>query len=348
MSGQRMSGERKVSRRQALRITAAAGVALAFGGGLGQALLERSASARWTERRIQLGTQVTVTVLHPDRSVARSLVESTFAEIERLESILSRHRPHTPVAMLSRDGVLQDAPAELTEVLSRAIGYGELTNGAFDVTIAPVLDLYRERGARDAGLPTMAEIEAARALVDYRALELDGTTISFGRAGMALTLDGIAKGYVVDRAIATLMAGGADRVLVGASGDIATSPGSEGDGWEVAIQDPRDPSGSLGVLRLRGESVATSGDYMQAFTQDRAFHHIIDPRSGRSPDLTAAVTTIAPSAMDADALSTAAFVLGPSDGLALLDSLDGVEGLIVTKEGRQLQTRGFGRVATSL
>jgi thiamine biosynthesis lipoprotein len=339
-----MSSEpRKVSRRQALRITAATGMTLAFGGAVGRAFLENAGLRRRSEKRIQMGTEVTVTVFHPDPSAAREMVEVTFAEIERLESILSRHRSGTPVARLARDGVVRDSPVELTEVLARATEYSVLTDGAFDVTIAPLLDLYRARAAAGAAPPSGREVADALALVDYRALRLDGRTIALDRPGMAVTLDGIAKGYVVDRAVARLVAAGADRVLVGASGDLATSPEVDGDGWEVAIQDPRNAAGSLGILRLHGQGVATSGDYMQAFTPDRSLHHILDPRTGRSPDHTSAVTTIARTAMDADALSTAAFVLGPDEGVALLEKLDGVEGLVVTKDGRQLQTRGFRR-----
>ncbi len=340
-----MSGEpKKISRRQALRITAAAGVTLAFGGGLGRAFLDRAALRRVSESRIRLGTQVTVTVMHPDASTARGMVEATFAEIDRLEAILSRHRDDTPVARLARDGFARDVPGELTQVLARANDFAALTNGAFDVTVAPVLDLYRSRAAAGEAMPSAREVSEALALVDYRAVRVDGRAIGFDRPGMAITLDGIAKGYVVDRAVATLTAAGADRVLVAASGDVATSSVAVGDdGWDVAIQDPRDAAGSIGILRLHGQAVATSGDYMQAFTQDRSLHHIIDPRTGRSPDQISAVTTIAPSAMDADALSTSTLVLGPDEGLALLESLDGVEGLIVTKDGRQLQTKGFRR-----
>jgi len=144
--------------------------------------------------------------------------------------------------------------------------------------------------------------------------------------------------------VAALVAGGAEQVLIGASGDMATAGTTEaGEPWRIAIQDPRDADGSLGTLALRGECVATSGDYQQAFTQDRRFHHIVDPRTGRSPEHSSSVTVVAPRAMEADAFSTAAFVLGPVDGLAFLDGLEGVEGMIVAKDGRQARTRGLAR-----
>lgn len=338
-------GGRGVSRREALRITAVAGVSLTLGGGLTVELLRRARLHRVRETRTQLGTLVTITVVHPDPARGRAMVEEAFAEIERLEDVLSRHRPATPLARLNRDGALQGAPGELTHVLGRALEYSALTGGAFDVTVAPLLTLYVSSFQETNGAPSEAEVREALAKVDYRAVRIEGADVRLERPGMAVTLDGIAKGYVVDRAVAVLVEGGAERVVVDAGGDVAAGgAGRARDPWRIAIQDPRSP-GALGVLQLRGGSVASSGDYMQAFTRDRRLHHILDPRTGRSPDHTSAVTVIAPTAMDADALSTAALVLGPGDGLALLERLDGVEGLIVTKAQERLTTRGFLRYA---
>lgn len=341
-----------MSRRRALKITAVSGIALALGGGAIREALRRAGVHRIRRTRIQLGTRVTVTVVHPDAEVARETVDATFQEMERLESILSRYRPETPVSRLAREGAITDASPELVEVLARARELSERTDGAFDVTVAPLLDLYgaraetRRAGPGGESLPAPAEVDAALSLVDFRQLRLgpgEGE-VALERPGMSLTLDGIAKGYVVDRAVATLVASGADRVLVEAGGDLAAR---SDEGWDVAIQDPHDSGGSLGVFRLRGRGVATSGDYVQAFTQDRRHHHILDPRTGRSPDHTSGVTVVAPSAMDADALSTAAFVLGPGDGLALLEETEGVEGLIVGKDGSRVSTGGF-RAGSSL
>jgi thiamine biosynthesis lipoprotein len=117
----------------------------------------------------------------------------------------------------------------------------------------------------------------------------------------------------------------------------------ESDAWRIGLQDPRVANGSLGTLHLRGESVATSGDYVQYLTPDMSLHHIIDPRTGSSPAHTSGVSVVAPSAMVADALSTATLVLGPGEGMDLLDRLDGIEGMIVTKDQRVLTSRGLSR-----
>ena len=334
---------RSLPRREALRITAVAGVTLALGGGLVSELIRQARLHRARVTRTQLGTLVTITVIHPDSETARVMVDDAFREIERLEGVLSRHRADTPLARLNRVGKLADVPAELAQVVRRALEYGSLTGGAFDVTVGPLMALYASHFAGSEAPPSDAQVVTALARVDYRAVRVDSDGISLDRSGASLTLDGIAKGYVVDRAVARLVDAGAGRVIVAASGDMSAGgvPGVE-ESWEIGVQDPRS-SGTLGVLELRGESVASSGDYMQAYTRDLRHHHIVDPRTGRSPEHTSGVTVVAPTAMDADALSTAAFVLGPVDGLALLERLDGVEGLIVTKDQRQLQTSGFAR-----
>ena len=334
--------QRGLPRRQALRITAVAGVSVALGGGLIRSLVERASLHRVRETRVQLGTIVTVTIVHPEAEEARAMVAAAFTEMERLEGILSRHRSSTPMASLNRAGVLFSAPSELVQVTVRALEYSRLTDGAFDVTVAPLLDLYAGAARAGDALPERDRIEEALAQVDYRKVHVTGNDIVFEKPGMALTLDGIAKGYVVDRTVGVLAEAGAQRVMVDAGGDIASmAAASSDDPWRVAIQDPREANGSLGLLHLRGQCVASSGDYIQTYTEDRQHHHILDPRTGTSPEHVSAATVVANSAMEADALSTAVFVLGPESGLALLERLPGVEGMIVTKDRIQRSTRGL-------
>lgn len=337
---------RSVSRRQALRITAVTGASLALGGGLVTGLLRRAGLHRVSETRTQMGTVVIVTVVDPALEVARSMVRNAFGEMERLESLLSRHRTGTPMARLNADGKLREAPPELLEVMRRTRTYSSLTVGAFDVTVAPLLTLYASRFEAGGEPPSDNEIDAALELVDYRRVRIDEHAITFDDPRMSITLDGIAKGYIVDRTVRTLVTEGAERVLINAGGDMASGGrGSAEDPWTVAIQDPQDVNASLALVRLGGECIATSGDYMQAFTQDRRFHHIIDPRTGRSPDQVSAVTVVTASAMDADALSTAVMVLGPAEGLELMDRLDNTEGVMVTKANERLTTSGLGRLS---
>lgn len=344
-----MSETRKITRREALRITAVGGAALAFGGVLTREVLRRAGLYRVTDTRPRLGTLVTITAVHSDAEAARGMVRAAFAEIERLEGVLSRHAYGTPMARLNASGVLDDAPGELIEVLARAREIHGLSGGAFDPTVLPLLRVF-ERHAERGALPGDAEVERALALVGFDAVEIEpadpgtgGTgSVRLTRPGSALTLDGIAKGYVVDRTVEVLTATEAERVMVDAGGDMASGgAGVADEPWSIAIQHPDDPARPVGHVRLAGQAVATSGDYMQAFTQDRHHHHILDPRTGHSPTHTSSVTVVAGAAMDADALSTALLVLGPEAGLKLLERVPSAEGLLVGKDGTLHASRGF-------
>ncbi len=335
-----MSELREMSRREALRITALGGAALALGGTLTRELLRRAGLTRVTDTRHRLGTLVTITAVHSDAGTARAIVRSGFEEIERLEAILSRHRPGTPMARLNRDGVLTDPPEELRLVLGRAGEIHGLSRGAFDPSVLPLLRLYEEEATRGC-LPGDAAVERVLARVGFDRVKTDGTGIRLVPGG-GLTLDGIAKGYVVDQAVTVLAQTGAERVMIDAGGDIAS--GGEAvirDPWTVAIQDPANAARAVGRVRLAGQAIATSGDYMQAFTQDRRHHHILDPRTGRSPERTSSVTVVAPTAMDADALSTALLVLGSESGLDLLARVEGAEGMMIAKDGARSTSPGF-------
>ena len=338
------ASSRSLPRRQVLRITAAVGASAFLGGGLLRVAFEPAGLHRVRQTRTQMGTLVTITAVHVDAEAARMMVADTFDEIERLEGLLSRHRAGTPVWSLNETGVVRSPPREVLEVVQKGLDYSALTTGAFDMTIAPLLNLYNSSFSETGAAPPQEEVRRALALVGFQHVQVSEREIAFEKAGMAVTLDGIAKGYIVDRAVEVLRERGATRVLVNAGGDMASAEESlGGDAWRIGLQDPRVADGSLGVLRLRGESVATSGDYMQYLTPDMSLHHIIDPRTGSSPAHTSGVSVVAPSSMAADALSTAVLVLGPGEGMELLDRLDGIEGMIVTKDQKVLKSRGLSR-----
>jgi thiamine biosynthesis lipoprotein len=226
------------------------------------------------------------------------------------------------------------------DVLTQAVQFGELTDGAFDVTIKPLVELYR---SSQQGLPEASQILAAARLVDYTQLQISSDLVEFSTPGMQITLDGIAKGYIVDQGTAELRTLGYQNVLVEAGGDLLAAGQKAADApWKIGIQSPRSARpGLLAKVALSDQAAATSGDYMNAFTEDLDHHHIIDPRTGVSSPELASVTVVGKTAMQADALATALMVLGVSDGLALIETLPGVEAYLVMKDLTTSQTSGF-------
>lgn len=331
-----------ISRRQFLRITAVSGITLAAGGGITMAMLRTADLHRIRRTRTQMGTLVTISVVHPNEAKAIESVTDVFVEMERLEGILSRHREETPISRLNKYGRLLEAPVDAVQVISKALEYSVLTNGAFDISINPLLNLYESSFAGTGMPPLKAQVNEALDVVGYQNILMDGNTIALKNRGMSITLDGIAKGYIVDRSVEVLRAAGFEHVLVDAGGDMgAVGGGFQQDSWAIAIQDPWHEHGSLGILHLRDRSIATSGDYVRYFTEDKRLHHIIDPRNGLSPERVSAVTILASKAVDADALSTAVLVMGPQEGLRLIEQTKYVEGVIVTKEREVIWSTGL-------
>ena len=195
------SGAAGVSRRTALRVGGAAGLLVAMGGGLTAAILRRAGLHSASDTRTRMGTLVHVTVVHPDAARARELADAAFDEIDRLEAIFSGYRPDTPVSRLNRDGVLDDPPAELMTVVRRALHFAGLTGGAFDPTVPPLLELYRRSFAETDAPPAENAVEEAVSRVGYLHVSTDEGRIAFARPGMSLSLDGIAKGYILDRVV---------------------------------------------------------------------------------------------------------------------------------------------------
>ncbi|MES0278879.1 MAG: FAD:protein FMN transferase [Dehalococcoidales bacterium] len=333
--------KKKMNRRDFLRITAiGAGVIAAGGIGIKQ-LMDAAGPERISETRRMMGTFVTITVIGDDKAAGTAIVQDTFAEIGRLSSILSRHDSSSELARLNASGSLTGASSELVSVLERAQVYAMLSGGAFDVTMKPLQDLYQDSFANNRP-PDTADISGALALVGYRNLIIKGRDLTLVKQGMGITLDGIGKGYIVDQAAGLLKARGMTQVLVEAGGDLSLrGMRQDGDPWKVGIVHPRALSGYYEVVESSNSCMATSGDYESAYTADYSYHHIIDPRTGYSPAELASATVTATDTTYADALSTAALVMGADEALALLEGLTGVEGLLIDKNLHSRATSGF-------
>ncbi len=330
----------KLSRRQFLSITASAGLLLA--GGLGVASRSKAQAAEaFRDSRLVMGSIANLTIISTDAAQARAAISAAFDRMQGLEAVLSRFREQSQLSQLNTVGWLTDAHPALVEVLTRAVAYGHLTGGAFDVSIEPVHKLYREQ-ALLGKLPTHNDVEAARQYVNYRAIEINPGSVRFKQAGMAVTLDGIGKGYIIDQGAAVLREYGFDNVLVEIGGDMNALGQPAERPWQISIEQPDTALAQQPLIaHLSSIALATSGDYLNSFTVDHRLNHILDPQSGISPLELASASVIAPTACDADALATALIVMGKARGLELAEQLEDVEALVIAKKGAIHQTADF-------
>lgn len=332
--------KRTFNRKDFLRIVAAAGAA-GMAGKLGWDMAHAPVVVE--ETRSLMGTVVNLTVIGEDRLSARQAVGACFSRMASLESLLSRFQPGSQLSRLNRDGEIRGADRALIHVLERALSISRQSGGKFDITIKPVLDLYQHVQAETNNLPTRVEIEKALRLVDYQNVHIEGQNVRFVDQEMAVTLDGIAKGYIVDRGVGALRERGFRNVLVEAGGDLAASGGKPGDTpWRIGVIAPRDGEDEFTTrVSVWNQALATSGDYLQSYSEDHKVHHILDPRQGISSPELASVSVLAPSAMSADGYATAVMAMGPEQGLKLIESLPEVEAVLITKSLKTIKSSGF-------
>jgi len=288
--------------------------------------------------------RVQIVVSHGEQQKAEKAVEHLFQELNRIEALMSEFRPDSPVSRLNQAAGTgpQAVPPELADLIRRGLDYGDLTRGAFDITWLALRGIWRfDDRFRP---PSPEEVEQALSFVDYRRVELDGTRISLP-PGYAVGLGGIAKGYAIDRAAAVLREHGFSHFLVEGGGDIFASGRKGSRAWLVGVRDPRGgPSDLVARLSIEDVAVVTSGDYERyRIVNGVRYHHIIDPRTGWPADGCRSVTILAKTAEQADALATGVFVLGPQEGLQLVERLAGVEAFIIDQQGEFLFSNGFLR-----
>jgi thiamine biosynthesis lipoprotein len=296
-----------------------------------------TARAEWLADTSELmGTQVSVELWAEDSATGQRLIGQVLAEIQRLDLMMNPWNPRSELARINReaaDGAVITTP-EIVEVIDRALYYSRLSNGAFDISFASVGQHY---DYREQTAPDEQTILRDRENVDYRAIELDVTnrSIRFVRPGMQIDLGGIAKGYAVDRGIALLESAGIVAAVISAGGD-SRILGDLGDRPRtIGIRHPRRDDEYAVLIPLADTAISTSGDYERFFIRDGVrIHHILDPDTGHSAQGLQSASILSPLAIDSDALSTTTFVLGVERGLELINSLSGVDAIIIDGAGK--------------
>ena len=287
-----------------------------------------------------MGTEVRLTAFTDDEVGARRAFVLAFEEIQRIEALMTTWRPDSEVSKINANA--GKAPVKIStetmEVLKAALEASRVSGGVFDVTFYAMKGLWKFDEDLEKKLPDPAELKRRLALVNYRDLVLDEKqhTAFLRRAGMAINLGGIAKGYAVDRAAAILKRAGFGDALVQAGGDLLCMGSKGGRPWTAGIRDPRGaPTDPFATLQLVDRAFSTAGDYERFFFVDgKRYHHILDPRTGYPATAARSVTIYAKTALLADALDDAVLILGPEAGLKLLKHYPDVGAVIVDGKNR--------------
>jgi FAD:protein FMN transferase len=286
-----------------------------------------------------LGAVAMLRIHHHDRAVAERLVARVAAEVRRLERVFSLYREDSALTALNRHGVLAAPPAELVDLLAQCRRYWQLTGGLFDPTVQALWTLYRDHfstpGANPVGPPPEAR-DAALARVGFHHVVNDANRIVLGRPRMAVTLNGIAQGYVTDRIVEMLRAEHIAHSLVDMGESRALGAHPDGSPWTVAIADPDTPDGHSDTLLIIDQAVATSAPSGFRFDATGHFNHLFDPRTGLSASRYRSITVVMRTATAADALSTA-FSLMPADDIeSLLRTMGGGTAVLVAGDGKRV------------
>ncbi len=288
-----------------------------------------------------LGTLVEITAYGDDQDFLDSAVTGAFAEMQRLEKQLSTHLPDSEISRLNTSSGPLELTGETRALISRGEEIARLSDGAFEMGLGGVKALWQIESEQPR-IPTDAELHLALSGLGPGDIVIQGSLVSRRSPEVLADLGGIAKGYAADRALEVLKDAGVASATINAGGDIALLGTHSGKPWRIGIQHPRHQDQILVTLEVTDQAVVTSGDYERFFEREGVrYHHIFDPSTGHPARLCQSVTIVANDAETADALATAVFVMGPELGLALLEGLPDVEGLIVTADGQLLKSSGL-------
>ena len=306
---------------------------------------EPAALERFEFCEVKMAVPVKIILFAANRQLAEQAATAAFARFEQLNGILSDYDPQSDLRQLCASAEAGHAAVavgdDLWHVLSAAHRFSQRSQGAFDVTISPVIRLWR-RARRRGQLPDVDRLAAARALVDYRLVKLDPATksVTLGKPGMRLDLGGIAKGFAIDEALKVLKQHGITRALIDAGGDLGVAdPPPNRDAWRIGVARLEIAGPPSQLLAVKNVGVASSGDAWQFVEIDgRRYSHIVDPRTGLGLTDHSSVTIVAADAMTADALASAVSVLGPKEGMRLVETTPETAAYIVRRPDDRLQT----------
>jgi FAD:protein FMN transferase len=276
-----------------------------------------------------------------DSARLHALFDAATAEIRRLERLMTTWDPASEVSQINAAAGQHPVAVgpETFDVIRESLHASTLSEGCFDITFETLHGLWKFDQDLDPHPPTAAEVKSKVKYLGYRHVKLDATgrTVFLDESHVRIGLGGIAKGYAVDKAAEVLLSGGVTSFYVQAGGDLyAHGVKPDGSPWQAGIRDPRGPEGDyFATMPVSDHAFSTAGDYERSYiVGGKRYHHIIDPRTGYPATASRSVTIWAPTALQADEIDDAVFILGPQKGLALVESLDGVGAVIVDAHDR--------------
>lgn len=297
-----------------------------------------AAPLRW--QGLAMGAPASLVLHHGgDTAGAQAALTATLAEVSRLEAMFSLFRADSVLSQLNRAGRVDHAPTEFLALLHTALDMAALSNGVFDPSIQPLWALYFDHFVVGGNTqpPAADKLTLARALVDWRGVHLNGSTVTLARPGMGLSLNGVAQGFITDRCSKVLRAHGFSHMLVDMGEPRAVAAKPDGSAWQIGLADPRDPNRALHTLSVLDQAVATSGGYGTRLDTAGLYTHLINPKTGNTAPAFESVTVVAPTATLADALSTTLALIPNNDvpaRLALLRTQPGCRAICINNVGQ--------------
>jgi len=314
---------------------------------MGYTLIFYGAAENTVYKKMLMGTVVEITMMSGDASDYEEAAEAAFEEIARLEKVFSNYDAKSEVSRISeRSGEAVKVSGDVITVVKTALRVAKLSEGAFDPTIGAVAGLWGFSGEKKY-IPGVEELAKVLPLVNYKKVIVDeqAQTVRLTERHMSLNLGGVAKGFIVQEAGIKLREKGVTKAIIKAGGDmflISDNIGFNKSNFIIGIQDPREKLKIIGEAFSRHGAVTTSGDYERFFMRGgKRYSHILDPLTGYPARRCRSATIVADDPTMADALSTAVFVMGPKKGLALIETLKGVEGVVVGSDGVIHNSSGF-------
>jgi thiamine biosynthesis lipoprotein len=301
-----------------------------------------SAHANWfIQQQDIMGTRISIELWHKNESLAKECSDKIFAEMHRLDAMMSPFQSDSEISFINNNASTEtiEVSDEIAEIIDRSLYFSNISGGAFDITFASIGYKYDYRKKLK---PSDQLIESSLPSIDYRHINLNNNALHFDDTGVRIDLGGIAKGYAVDRAIQIAKQCGINEALISAGGDSKMLGKKQGKPWIIGIQHPRKNNEMALVLPLSDTAISTSGDYQRFFIRDgQRIHHIINPSTGKSANATWSATVMGPDAITTDALSTTIFVLGAIKGIALIETLEDIDAVIIDNEGKVHYSSGL-------